>query len=164
MSKRETREFISTYVTTNTINKILDAGRLAGSARNKQPWDFILINNKVALRNLAEFGKFTKPISNARFAVVIVIPNEYMQDRFDSGRAAQNMMLAAHSMGIGSCPITLHNETGARKHLGIPEILEIQVALAFGYPIPLKTNQKVKRKHLDEVLHMESWGKTSQVL
>ncbi len=53
---------------------------------------------------------------------------------FDIGRAAQNMMLAAAARGIGSCPVTLHDEDRARAALGVPADHRCRYAIAFGYP------------------------------
>lgn len=135
----------------------LDAGRLAGSAKTKQPWSFILMRERIELEELARYGNSTKPLREAAFAVVIAIPYDYMQDRFDAGRAAQNMMLAAHVLGIGSCPVSLHDADGARKHLNLPAGLQVQVAVAFGYPASTKRKGKVMRKPLEEILHIGKW-------
>ena len=160
ITKRETRQFLPTPVEKKAIDTILEAGRLAGSAKNKQPWIFILIKNKSRLKDLAEYGNSTQPLHGAAFAIIIAIPNEYLQDRFDSGRAAQNMMLTAHALGVGSCPITLHNSEGAKKFLGLPSNLEVQVALAFGNPAHTNRTGKVLRKTLEEILRFESYSST----
>ncbi|MEM4311115.1 MAG: nitroreductase family protein [Nitrososphaerales archaeon] len=156
-TKREIREFKAKEVPEHIIFKILEAGRLAGSAKNRQPWDFILIKDKRRLYELSNFGRYAQHMREAYFAIVIVRSNDYVHDPFDAGRAAQNMMLAAHALGVGSCPITLHDEEKAKKYLGVPEEKRIQVCLDFGYPLAIKRKGKVIRKPLEQILHSEKW-------
>lgn len=156
-SKRETRDFLDKAVPEDVVMKILEAGRLAGSAKNRQPWDFILVTDRQRLHELSKFGNHAEHIAKAAFAVVITIRGDYFQDPFDVGRAAQNMMLAAHALGVGSCPTTLHNEKEAKNYLGIPEDRRIQVCIAFGYPKEAVKRGKVRRKALEEILHRERW-------
>lgn len=156
-TKRETRDYRPEQVPEELMKTILEVGRLAGSAKNRQPWDFILLRDPDRLSGLSKFGQSAQHMAKASFAVVIVIRNEYMQDPFDAGRVAQNMMLAAHALGVGSCPVTLHDEQGARQYLGVPAERRIQVCVAFGYPVPLKRKGKVRRRLLDETLHLEKW-------
>ncbi len=158
MSKREIRKYVDREVPEEVIYKILEAGRLAGSAKNRQPWHFILIREKQNLEGLARFGDFASHLQEAAFAVVILIPDTYVQDRFDAGRAAQNMMLAASALGVGSCPITLHRQEEAKKFLNVPPELNICVCIAFGYSAGEKPRGKVIRKPLNEILHYERYG------
>ncbi|HIQ29948.1 MAG TPA: nitroreductase [Candidatus Caldiarchaeum subterraneum] len=156
-SKREVRDFLDKEVPEDVIIRILEAGRLAGSAKNRQPWDFILVKDRQRLRELSRFGNHAEHVKKASFAVVITVRGDYFQDPFDAGRAAQNMMLAAHTLGVGSCPVTLHDEEGARSFLEVPEDRRIQVCIAFGYPRGVERRGKVRRKPLEEVLHRERW-------
>jgi len=156
-SKRETRDFIDRDVPEEVIMRILEAGRLAGSAKNRQPWDFILITDKKRLGELAKFGNHAEHLRKAAFAVVITVRGEYFQDPFDAGRAAQNMMLAAHALGVGSCPTTLHSEEEAKQYLGIPKDRKIQVCIAFGYPREIRRKGRVIRKPMEQILHREKW-------
>jgi len=158
LSKRETREFLDNPVEEDVIFRVLEAGRLAGSAKNRQPWEFILVRDRKNLQDLSTYGDHASHLAKAAFAVVITVPDTYIQDRFDAGRAAQNMMLAAHALGVGSCPITLHNHEGAKRFLNIPDELNIVVCIAFGYPAQTKKRGRVMRRPLDEFLHYERYG------
>lgn len=158
LKKRETRIFSDRQVPEEVVFKILEAGRLAGSAKNRQPWEFILVRDRERLRELARYGNFASHLSNASFAVAVVTPERYVQDRFDVGRAAQNMMLAAHFLGVGSCPITLHHEEGVKRFLNIPHELRPVVCLAFGYSAESKPRGRVVRKPLHQILHLERYG------
>ena len=156
-SKREVRDFREEEVPEELVRKILEAGRLAGSAKNRQPWEFILVRDKERLRELAKYGNHADHLAKASFAVVITIPGDYLQDPFDAGRAAQNMMLAAHALGVGSCPITLHMEEGARRFLGVPDNRRIQACIAFGYPGQVRRRGRVIGKPLEQIVHYERW-------
>jgi nitroreductase len=157
LSRREVREYEPRPVPEPIVERILEAGRMAGSAKNRQPWAFILIRERQRLVELAAFGQSAQHLKQAAFAVVIARRDEYLQDPFDAGRAAQNMMLAAHFLGLGSCPATLHDQEGARRFLGVPEHYVIQVCIAFGYPVPKKRMGRVVRRPLQELLHIERW-------
>ncbi|MCS6769324.1 MAG: nitroreductase family protein [Candidatus Caldarchaeum sp.] len=158
LSKRETRIYADKPVPDELVFKVLEAGRLAGSAKNRQPWQLILIRDKKNLQELSRFGNYAHHLPHASFAVVVLVPDKYVHDRFDAGRAAQNMMLAAHALGIGSCPITLQDEEGAKKFLNVPQDLKTVVCIAFGYSAEEKRKGKVARKQLDEILHFEKYG------
>jgi nitroreductase len=87
LSKRETRLYLDKPVPDEVVFKVLEAGRLAGSAKNRQPWEFILVRDRERLAGLSKYGHFASHLPNAAFAVVIVVPDKYVQDRFDAGRA-----------------------------------------------------------------------------
>ncbi len=159
LAKRETRLYLDKPVPDEVVFKVLEAGRLAGSAKNRQPWEFILVRDRQRLAELSRYGQFASHLSTASFAIIITIPDTYVQDRFDAGRAAQNMMLAAHLLGVGSCPITLHNEEGAKVFLNIPKDRRIAVCIAFGYSAEGKPRGRVIRKEMREILHLEQYGR-----
>ncbi|MFQ5761732.1 MAG: nitroreductase family protein [Candidatus Bathyarchaeia archaeon] len=157
LSKRETRIFLDKPVPREIVTQVLEAGRVAGSAKNRQPWSFILVQDKQQLKELSRYGQFAQHLPQAGFAIVIVTNAEYMQDPFDAGRAAQNMMLAAHALGLGSCPLTFHDEEGAKKFLGVPEEKRVQVGIAFGYPAEQKRRGKIKRRAFEQIVRYEKW-------
>jgi len=152
------------------IHRVLDAGRLAGSARNLQPWRFILVRESATLQALSKCGRFASHQAGAAFAVVICTAADRRRwAAFDAGRAAQNMMLAGWDQGVGSCATGLHNEARTRQLLGIPEDYDIQVAIAFGYPAPSGEGPVRRfirarvlglqvRKPLHEIVYHERWG------
>jgi len=157
MSRREVREYLPRPVPEELVMEVLEAGRVAGSAKNRQPWSFILVRDPERLAELSRFGQSAQHLARAAFGVVIVRSDEYFQDPFDAGRAAQNMMLAAHMLGLGSCPISLHNQEGARRFLGVPEGYVVQVCIAFGFAAPRAPRGKLLRRPLEELLHFERW-------
>jgi len=129
---RVVRTFRPESIENEKIEKILEAGRWTGSSKNTQLWAFVVITDPGERQRLAECGSFTGPLVGAPLVVVIVrLPGG---GDFDMGRVAQNMMEAAATLGIGSCPITLHREPCARERLRVPDDHGCRWALAFGYP------------------------------
>ncbi|MEM4288124.1 MAG: nitroreductase family protein [Candidatus Caldarchaeum sp.] len=77
LSRRETRLYADKPVPEDVMLKILEPGRLAGSAKNRQPWQFILLRSRENLEGLSRFGDFAAHLANAAFAVVILVSDEY---------------------------------------------------------------------------------------
>jgi nitroreductase len=164
---RAVRQFIDKKVDDETVTRVLEAGRWAGSAKNIQPWKFIVIEDRKTLERLAQCGRYASHLREAAFAIVIVSEPAPIVE-FDSGRAAQNMMLAAWSLGIGSCIATMHQEDDARKVLGIPNQKKLHQAISFGYPDvgvtptiegkpPREVLASMGRKPLGEIVCYEHW-------
>jgi len=164
---RAVRQFIEKKVDDETVTQVLEAGRWAGSAKNIQPWKFIVIKDRITLGRLAQCGRYASHLSEAAFAVVIVSEPAPIAE-FDSGRAAQNMMLAAWSLGVGSCIATMDQEDDAKKVLGMPNDKKLHQAISFGYPDvgvtptiegkpPREVLASMGRKPLSEIVRYEHW-------
>ena len=129
---RAVRHFQTRTIPAEEIDAILEAARWTGSARNRQAWAFVVISDPEDIARLAEAGGANGPLTRAVLAIGLVrLPGG---NDFDLGRAAQNIMLAAAARGIGSCPVTLHNQERATAILGLPENHFAQRAIALGYP------------------------------
>lgn len=146
--------------------RILDAGRHAGSSKNLQRWDFIVIDDRALLGELAAVGPYAGHIAGAAVAIALVTP-EPMADgqplsvMWDLGVAAQNMLLAAWELGIGSCPATVYDQPLARSLLGYPPDRHCEYLLSFGYPAdPSELTNAPRaggRKPLSDVVHEGRW-------
>jgi len=134
VSKRDLRSYTDRPLSEETLEKILRAGRMSGSSRNRQPWHFIVVRDRSRLRELAGFGRYTPHLPRAAAVVCVVVDG--LGAMFDAGRCAQNLMLAAWTLGVASCPATLHREKEARAFLAVPDGHVIATAIAFGYPHP----------------------------
>jgi nitroreductase len=161
---RATRSYTSDLLDDDDLNAILEAGRWTGSSLNSQPWTFVVVTNSESKQKLTQAGKHATHLASA--AVVVVLVGEPGRGEFDIGRAAQNMMLAADLVGIGSCPATLHNEELVRGLLGVPGDRLARHAIAFGHPNPdvehlVRQNMKMvtgsARKPLTEVVRNETF-------
>jgi len=160
-SKRSVREFSDKPIPTEIVHRILDAGRLSGSAKNMQPWHFVAIEKRETLAALAECGAFAAHLANARLGVALVTPNPFLRLTvpFDLGRASQNMMLTAWAEGIGSEMATIYRPDRAREILGVPDGFSIPWCISFGYPAQADQPpaRKGGRRAAEDVLHFETW-------
>lgn len=132
MRLRVVRSFRPDPLPPEEMAAILEAGRWTGSAKNRQGWAFVVVDDREGLDRLATAGDYTGPLRAAPAAVVLVrLPGG---NDFDIGRVAQNIMLAAAARGVGSCPVTLHHREQAREVLAVPDGHDATWAIALGYP------------------------------
>ncbi len=131
-SKRDWRSYADRPVPDEVQRRILDAGRVSGSASNRQPWRFVVVEDEAWRQTLAPTVYEPRNIQTAAFAVAIV--TEGGGRPFDVGRAAQNMMLAAWNDGIVSCPNGMPDSTETADALGLDGDLLPVTVLSFGYP------------------------------
>jgi nitroreductase len=152
---RAVREYQSRPLAEADLAAILEAARWTGSSKNRQDWSFIVVTGE-RLQGLAEHGDFTDPVR--RSAATIVLVREEGGNLFDIGRAAQNIMLAAKTLGVASCPITLHRPAEARRFLDAPDGVETRYAVALGYPADHITPSRFGgRKPAPEVVRLEHY-------
>jgi nitroreductase len=156
---RVVREFADRPLDNAHLDRILHAARRTASSKNQQRWAFIVCTDRAHLRRLAKVGPYARHLSGAAAAVALLCPTR--DDRWDLGRAAQNMVLAAWDLGIGSVPATVYDHDVARKELGYPDDWDCPYLLSFGYPadatVLTRPNRSGGRKSLDEVVHRERW-------
>lgn len=161
--KRAVRVFSDTPLSQASIHAILQAGRRAQSAKNKQPWQFIAIQDKARLKALSECGTYAGHLAGAALGVAILTPDpaQRWSIMFDAGQAAAYMQLAAWELGIGSCLATIYETEAARKLLAFPSDLHLHVAISFGYPADeddiTRTPVSGGRKDFKEIVIEETW-------
>ena len=148
------------------LARIVDAGRHAGSSKNKQRWDFIVTEDPPTLQRLGEVGPYAGHIAGAAAAVALVTPDPHapgasLSLTWDSGLAAENMLLAAWELGIGSCPATVYDQDKAREILAYPADRFCGYILSFGYPKDAEELTRPPkaggRRSLEEVTHRDRW-------
>lgn len=143
-SKRDHRDFSPTEIPASVTELILDAGRLAGSARNLQPWRFLVATSETARGRLAAAVYVPQLVRTAPLVIAIAAETRFSQlALMDAGRAAQNMMLAAWSEGVASCPNGVADpqpltDLGVLSHTEV-----VPLVLSFGYPAaPRQPNRR----------------------
>jgi nitroreductase len=165
-TKRMIRTFEPRPLEPAHLERILDAGRHAGSSKNLQRWDFIVVDDRDHLRALAAVGPYAGHIAGATVAIALVTPDPHgpaspLSILWDLGVAAQNMMLAAWELGIGSCPATVYEPALARELLGYPADRACEYLLSFGYPAdPDELRRPPRaggRRSLEELIHRDRW-------
>ncbi len=162
------RKYKEKKVDKNDIRKILEAGRLAPSATNSQPWFLYVINKKSTIMDFSSkvFSGFYKPTmfaSKSNFLIAIkrtkgnriskigkIIRDEDYR-KFDIGILATHMVLEAESLGIGSCIIGWFDKKKANKYFNISKNENIDLLIAFGYPQENLSSSNKKRKTIEKI-------------
>jgi nitroreductase len=148
-SKRDERRYADRPIPDEVAQRILDAGRVAGSSQNRQDWEFVVVSDRDAF---AETVWAPENVRTAALVVAIICPRA-----FDVGRAAQNMMLAAWGEGVLSCPNGVRDAEAAARIVGG----EPAIVLSFGFPerprdpdsrTAEEWSERANRKPLDEVV------------
>ena len=165
-SLRVVRTFADQPLEPAALERILNAGRRAGSSKNLQRWAFIVCRDREHLLELSTIGPWAGHLAGAAVAVALVTPDPRAEDaplsiEFDLGRAAQNMVLAAWELGIGSVPATVYEHERAADLLGLPDDMHCEYVLSFGYPGDVSSlsapNRAGGRRPLAELIHAERW-------
>jgi len=139
------------------IKRIIDAGRMTASARNKQPWWFVSITDRKLLQKVADLSPSGRHIANAAFAVVIVTDPQNRWHEIDSTRAVQNMTVVAWDLGLGNSWVGTIDREKVKDLLKIPQNLNILTVLPFGFPTKNYLGKK-RRKPFEEVAFRDYFG------
>jgi len=165
-SMRAIRRFADRPLEPEHVDRIVRAGRHAGSSKNLQRWTFIVCRDRAHLRELSEVGRWAGHLAGAAAGIALITPDPRARDApasimWDLGQAAQNMMLAAWELGIGSVPATVYDQDLARRLLGHPDDQTCEFLLSFGYPAdPTDLTRPPSaggRRDLDEIVRAERW-------
>jgi len=138
--RRSIRKYTDDTVVDADIDKILEAGRWAPSGLNNQPWRFAIIRDQETKGKLAETTKYSSIVLGASVLIAVFIDNSVSYDRVKDiqaiGACVQNMLLEAHSLGLGACWLgqILANRHKVESQLGASEHLELMAVLAIGHP------------------------------
>src|SRR5262249_1118167 len=127
------RSYKETPVPPDVVRRIVEAGRLSGSALNGQPWHFIVVEDRETLRQLGTLAPTGPYIAQAPLAIVVAIKRTKFAVG-DAGRAIQSMILTAWSEGIGSNWVGFMGLDDIKPVLRIPDNLDVLAIIPFGYP------------------------------
>ena len=158
LNRRSIRKFKDEAVSKYVINNILEAGRLAPTATNQQPWYFIVAKNQQE-KEAFIFSGFNRFVTDADFIVLGVYKkSEVVIEKLslmDVTIALQNMVITAKVQGIGSCWMGAFDEKKLREILNLPYDCIPVGAVAFG--IPDERPRKPPKKQLNEIVHLNKW-------
>jgi nitroreductase len=160
-AQRAVRRFGDLPIDPTTLEEILDAGRRAPSSMNEQRWAFVVVTERERLGQLAAVGRYADHVGAAAAAIALVVPQAADADEresiaFDLGQCAQNLMLRAWDLGVGSAHASVYDEPLARALLGYPDALRCDLLLSLGYPAEPPAAPGI-RKPLGELVHSERW-------
>jgi nitroreductase len=134
-SLRAVRRYAERPIPEDVLLSILEVARWTGSAKNTQPWELVVVCDRATLAELATCGPYAGHLSGAAAAIVLVM--QEASQRFDEGRLAQTLMLAAWAHGVGSCIGSLYPDDNARRAralLDVPDERWLRTSIALGYP------------------------------
>ena len=167
ITKRDTRNYADRPVPDDVLHQILQAGRMAGSAKDDQLVRLIVVKERDQRLALARCGQWMDPLNSAALGIVIVLGPEEGQPSgqyalhrgaFDAGRTGQNIMIAAWAEGITSCPVSVQDHNQVRALLGIPEDHKVANVIALAYPSDSARHANPNpRLPLDTYVHWERW-------
>ena len=153
LSLRALRSYSDEPVPDVLIERLLEAARWTGSSKNLQNWSFVVVDGEQKER-LAACGDFTAPLRAAPIAFALV--EEADGYEFDTGRAAQNVMLTATETGLGSCVIRSFNQKALQSLLNLPSHVMPELVISLGYPA--KPAKIPGRRPIEDLVHWEEYG------
>jgi len=165
--RRSVRAFTDKPVPDEDIMTILDAARQAPSAGNLQPWEFIVVKDAEIKKGLAQAALDQASIEEVSVVIVVCADKSRSSSRYgsrgstlyciqDTAAAIQNLHLAAHALGLGTCWVGAFNETEARKLLNAPLNVRPVAIIPVGYPA--EKPKPRPRRPLTEIVHRERFG------
>jgi nitroreductase len=163
-ARRNVRSYTADPIPPEDLDRVLEAGRLAPSASNRQKWDFVVTTDRAQLEALSKVWQGAGHLAGAAAAIVLVLPEPESErfrviDQYDLGQATITMMLAATDRGIGSGHSSVGDQEACRALLGIPETHRATYMIALGYPAdrPIAPLRRHDRRPFDEVVHRGRW-------
>ena len=143
--RRSVRKYEPRAVPEEKLTQVLEAGRWAPSAGNSQPWKFIVVRDEKVKSELARVAVWGSFLAQAPVAIAVVIDPQASNHPVEDGAAAtQNMLLAAHALGLGTCWIGSYGsgyEESAKEVLGIPGDKRLLSLISLGYPAESPTRK-----------------------
>ncbi len=154
-NRKSVREYSDKEVKKELIEKIVDAGRLAATARNEQPWEFIVTSDKKTLKKICGMCPNGPFIKDASYLVAVFSKDTkyYLED---CSAATQNMLLAIEALGLGGCWVAGDKKDYAeniRKIFNAPDGYKLVSMITVGYP--KKEKKPHAKRSIKEVLHWD---------
>lgn len=158
-TRRSIRSFTNEPVRRELLLEIIKAGTWAPSGLNNQPWRFVIARDQKVRRELSQLTKYHRIIEQAPAAIAVFADRDVMyhevKDHQAIGACIQNMLLAAHALGLGAVWLgeILKNADRVRELLGVPETMELMAVVAIGHPS--EKERRSQRREVAEVLIKE---------
>jgi nitroreductase len=163
---RQARQYKPDAVPDEIVQELLDIARWTGSARNTQPWQFIVIKDKERLRQISQIRTPINWVADAPLAIAIVLDGAApLSEAYDEGRLAERMFIAAQVLGLGGGVAWFGDESQqaqGKQVLGIPDNLIARGVVVIGYPSSIFDPRPGRvaggRKPLSETVSYERFG------
>jgi len=152
--RRSVRKYTGELIPREDLERIVDAGRLAASGNNRQPWDFIVVTDRGMIDELKVAAQW---MDEAAAIIAIVMDPSSRWWIEDGSAAVENILIASTALGYGSCWLegnTLPREEEFKELLGVPKEKRLLTLVPIGVPVEWPTREK---RSLAEVLHWERY-------
>lgn len=157
---RQARQFDGRPVPSAIVGDLLDVARWTGSAVNRQPWHFIVLDQPDQLQQIAGLSPRIAWVAGASLAIAVVLDNaKLLTELHDEGRITERLLIAATALGLGGGTAWFdapEQQAQARAMLGVPDDHLLKSVIAFGYPTtfadPRPGAAKSGRKSLAELV------------
>ena len=159
LERRSVRVYQDREIPLETILEILRVARWAPSARNRQPWELVVVRDRSTLQRLSRIHIGARPLEMAKAAVVVLCDRDKAPVTYqvDCANIAMYIMLAAHCMGVGTVWInSLRNVDEVREIVGAPENMVPVAIISMGYPA--EAPEAKPRRPLEDIVHLERFG------
>jgi len=162
ITRRSIRKYTDKKISDDQINTLLKSGMYAPSANNKQPWHFIVINDRKILSKIADIHPYAKMLIEAQLAI-LVCGDELLENGsgywiVDCSAATQNILLAAHGIGLGAVWLGLHpreeRKQAIKELFNLPKNIQPLSLISIGYP---NENKELPDRFKPERIHYNTW-------
>ena len=159
VDKRDGRKFDDRPVPESTLQRVLQAARMAGSGKDRQAGRIVVVSvahDRTQVAACADYGAW---LAEAPVVLVFAIHEDGgLRPDFDIGRMAQNAMIVGHASGLTSCPVTVHRQNDLREALGVPQTYHVPMMVGLGYSsVPNGVRGSRPRRPLSEIVHIGGW-------
>jgi nitroreductase len=162
LTRRSIRRYTTEKIENDLVNKIIKAGMYAPSAVNKQPWHFIVFEDKKSMNDIMEVHQSSAMLAEAQIAILVCYDEKLQHDEgygaVDCSNATQNMLLAAHALGLGACWVGIYPRVNRMEALHsifrLPPNVKAFSVIALGYPAEQKN---MPERYKPERIHFEKW-------
>jgi nitroreductase len=163
---RQIRQYAAEPVADDVIAQLLQVARWCGSSKNSQPWHFVVVRDRDALKRISQLRPNINWLAGAPLAIAIVLDGPGTSEAYDEGRVTERLLIAAHALGLGGGTAWFGDEAQqaeAKRILGIPTERMARSMVAIGRPTSIKDPRPNPRaggrKPLSEIVSYERWGK-----
>jgi len=157
--RRSVREYSDKEISKDILDRIVDAGRFSATARNVQPWEFIVITQGATLSKLGELAENGRFLAQAKACIAVFCADTkyYLEDGCS---ATCNILLAATALGVGSCWVAGDKKPYCAlvaELLSVPDKYKLVSLVALGYPVSDGKFYAANKRGLKELIHWEKF-------
>lgn len=162
---RQIRQYAPDPVPDDVVAQLLQVARWTGSSKNGQPWHFVVVRDRDALKRISELRANINWLAGVPLGIAIVLEADGISPAYDEGRVTERLLIGAHALGLGGGTAWFGDESQqaeAKRILGIPADRTARSLVAIGRPTSITDPRPMARpggrKPLSEIVSYERWG------